>query len=209
MASGNARALDITSVGIRRLTNAEGRLRMAYCIVSTADTRLLSHRAVRSRRCFRIAIATARIAMVERIAVVPIPMMIPTRMNIPERRIVAPIVRRGPANPTRSPEPIVDDRTVDIHRLNNIVFTIDIFISHDLHLHIVRLILDDKDRCYILVDILGQDSLQDDQVLRTGTGLNHTDIVDIAITIEIQVGKSRIRVVEDSLKLLKVSSTSK
>jgi hypothetical protein len=71
-----------------------------------------------------------------------------------------------PANPRRSPEPIVNHRTIEINRLDDIVGTIDVFITHDLYGNGLgsRIFLH-KDRSYILVDILCQNRLDYHEML--------------------------------------------
>jgi len=67
-----------------------------------------------------------------------------------------------PSVPCVAPEPIVDQRTIYIHRFDDIVYTIYILIADNLYGYIVALVFLHINRGYILVDILCEDSLQND-----------------------------------------------
>ncbi len=67
-----------------------------------------------------------------------------------------------PSEPCVTPEPIVDERTIYIHRFDNIVYTIYVLIADNLYGYIVALVFLDIYGGYILVYILCEDSLQND-----------------------------------------------
>lgn len=75
--------------------------------------------------------------MMVRIAVMPIPIMCPAVVNIPPVRVISPVPRAMPSVPSVAPEPIVYQRTIDIHGFNDIVHTIDILIADYLNGYIV------------------------------------------------------------------------
>ena len=87
---------------------------------------------------------------------VPIVVPQPAAVRVIPTRPVTPIPRRVPASPIRSPEPVINDRGVDIHRLYNVVGSIDVFISYHLRSHLLcgRVLLH-VDRRYVLKNILG------------------------------------------------------
>ena len=121
--------------------------------------------------------------MMESIAVMPIPVMSPAVVCVPPTRVITPVPRTMPCVPSVAPEPVVDYRSVDIYRFDDIVFAIDIFITYNLDGNIVRLVFFDIDRCNILIDIFSKNCLQDNQVLCTTCNLNDTDIINVSIAI--------------------------
>jgi hypothetical protein len=141
------------------------------------------------------------------IAMIPINKWIYAMIWTPPRRPIAPIVRRMPTYPRWSPEPIVDIRAIDINRFDDIVGTIDILIAYDLNCDLIGLLIFFyKDRCYILVDIFSQDCLDNHQVAIAIGSFYNTQVVNFSIRIEVKVGKSRVRVVEQLLELFEVFS---
>lgn len=109
-------------------------------------------------------------------------------IRTPPTRPVVPVERRMVAVPTRSPEPVIDIRTIVEYRFDHVGGTVDILITDHLHLHrITRFILLHIDRGDILIDILGQNGLQYDQVLQSLVGLDHAQIVHLSVTVQIQV----------------------
>ena len=118
-------------------------------------------------------IGADRMVVVVPIAVIPIQEWINAVEWMPPMWVVAPIVWRVPAYPRRSPEPIVDQWTIDIHRLDDIVLTVDILITNDLYGDLVVLVLLHKDRSHVLVDILRQNGLYHHQVAVTVGCLNY------------------------------------
>lgn len=138
------------------------------------------------------------------IAVVPIVIVSPYAMCIPPRGVVAPIPRRGVSVPIGSPEPVVDDGLIDIHGLDDVVGAVDILVPDDLDGYFVRLVLLNIYRCHILVDILRQDSLQDDKAFLAFSHFHHADIVNLAVAVQVEVAERRVGVVEQGLELLQV-----
>lgn len=104
-------------------------------------------------------IGADRMMVVMPITVIPIQEWIHAVVWMPPMWIIAPIVWRVPTYPRRTPEPIVDHWTIDIHWLNDIVLAIDIFVTNNLHGDLVFLVFLHKDRRHILVNILCQDGL--------------------------------------------------
>ena len=70
--------------------------------------------------------------------VMPVVAMIPVAVHraamptVPPVGIIAPVPRRGPASPEGIPEPVVDIRTVDIYRLDDVVGAIDVLVTDHL-----------------------------------------------------------------------------
>lgn len=93
---------------------------------------------------------------------------------------------------------------VDIHGLDDIVRAIDILVPDDLNGYLVRLVLLNIYRRHILVDVFRQDSLQDNEAFLAFSHFDHTDIVDVAIAVQVKVAERRVGVVEQRLELLQV-----
>ena len=140
------------------------------------------------------------------VATMPIPVMCPASVCVPPSRPIAPVPRRMPCIPCVRPEPIVDDRTIDVNRLYHVVRTIDILVANYLNGNLVLLIFLHIYGGYILEDILRQNRLQNDQTLVTLAGLYDTKIIDLPIAVQIQVTERAVRVVEHRLELLQVLS---
>ena len=66
-----------------------------------------------------------RIVIVVPIAVVPIEERIDAVVWTPPTRPISPIIRRMPADPCRSPEPIVDQWSINIDWFDDVVCAID------------------------------------------------------------------------------------
>ena len=75
-------------------------------------------------------------------------------------RIITPIIRRVPYPPCRTPEPRIQQRCIEIYRLDDIINTIDIFITYNLNRYLLVLIFLNIDGSHILIDIFGQHCLQ-------------------------------------------------
>lgn len=143
------------------------------------------------------------------IAVVPVPVMCPTTVNVPPTRVISPIPGRMPCEPNIAPEPVIDNRTIDIHRLYDIVRSIDILVADYLNTHVVRIIFLHVYRSHILIDVLGQYSLQNDQALVAFAGLYDPQVIHFAVSVEIQVAERAVRVVKHRLELFQVLSLRK
>ena len=96
------------------------------------------------------------------IAVMPIPVVCPAAVCVPPSGVIAPVPRTCPCVPCIAPEPIVDNRSIDIYRLDDIRFTIYIFVTDNLNGYVVTLVFLYIDRGYVLIYILCEDSLQND-----------------------------------------------
>ena len=181
---------------------------MCCCIVTTRDT--ASHITISRTWSTCITEGTVWRIVVVNMDMMAVPDRIPTWNRTPPPRVISPIIRRMPAYPTRSPEPIVNNRTVDKNRFNHIVLTIDIFIANHLYRHVIRgFITLYKNRSNVLIDVLRQNGLQNDKALVAFPRFYHTKIVNFTIAIQVQIRVSRIRIVEQSLKLLKISRLRK
>ena len=140
------------------------------------------------------------------VAAMPVPVMCPASVCVPPSRPVTPVPRRMPCVPCVRPEPIVDDRTIDIHRLYHVVRTIDILVANYLNGNLVLLVFLHVYGGYVLEDILRQHRLQYDQTLVTLTGLYDTKVIDLPVAVQIQVTERAVGVVEHRLELFQVLS---
>ena len=140
------------------------------------------------------------------VAAMPVPVMCPASVCVPPSRPVTPVPRRMPCVPCVRPEPIVDDRTIDINRLYHVVRTIDILVANYLNGNLVLLVFLHVYGGYVLEDILRQHRLQYDQTLVTLTGLYDTKVIDLPVAVQIQVTERAVGVVEHRLELFQVLS---
>ena len=101
----------------------------------------------------RIVVTATGMMVVKGIDMVVIHIPPPRSIKRIVRRVITPVVRRVPCHPSRTPEPVVDNRTVQINRFNNIVLTINVSITY--HLHGDRLVLFALhiNGCHVLVNI--------------------------------------------------------
>ena len=99
------------------------------------------------------------VMMMERVAVMPVPVMRPAAMNIPPTRVISPVPRAMPCAPIRTPEPVVDERPIDIHRFDDVVDAVHVLIAYHLYRHIVRFVFLHIDGGNVLINILCEDSL--------------------------------------------------
>ena len=150
----------------------------------------------------------AWIVVVVPIAVIPVEEWVNAMEWMPPTWPIAPVVWRMPCHPRWSPKPVVDRWTVDIYRFDDIVGTIDIFITYHLHRDLVRLIFLHKDRCHVLVDIFCQHGLYHHQVTIAVCRLYHTQVIHFAIAVQVKVRECGIGVIQQLLKLLQVFGLS-
>ena len=105
------------------------------------------------------------------VATMPVPIMCPTSVRVPPTRPVTPVPRTMPSVPTRTPEPIVDNRSVHINGLYHVVGAVHKLIADYLNRNLFVLVLLYIYRGYVLEDVLRQNSLQYDQTLVSFTRL--------------------------------------
>ena len=167
------------------------------------------HLVVTVTRLGCVAERAAVVVVMIGVAVMPVPIVCPTAMSVPPTRPIAPIPRTMPSIPCVAPEPIVDNRTVNIYRLDDIVGTIYVLIANYLNGNNIRLILLYIDRSNILIDILCEDRLQHDQTLVAFTRFYHAQVIYFTVSVEIEITESAVRVVEHRLELFQVLSLCK
>lgn len=116
-------------------------------------------------RMMYVAERAVVVVMMVSVAVTPVPIMCPTAVSVPPTRPVTPVPRTMPCVPTRTPEPIVDNRPENVDRLYHVVRSIDILIADYLNGNLVLLVFLYIYRGYVLEDILRENSLQHDKTL--------------------------------------------
>ena len=119
-------------------------------------------------------------------------------------RIITPIVGRTPRLIVIDPHRAVDERRTIVCGLHNVVLAIHIRVAH--HLHVVsRLLALYDEGGNILKDVLGQYGLQDNDVNTVFVILKHTQIIYVAIAIEVKVVDSFGLRIEQHLKRLYIA----
>ena len=81
--------------------------------------------------------------------------------RVPPSGPPTPVPGRRPAYPIGTPKPVIDNRSVDIYRLDDIVLTVDVFVANNLYGDVIGFVLLDVDGSNILIDILSKHRLQD------------------------------------------------
>ena len=107
----------------------------------------------------RVAERAVVVMMMVGVATMPVPVMCPTSVCVPPTRPVTPVPRTMPSVPTRTPEPIVDNRSVNVDGLYHVVRTVHKLIADYLNGYLIFLVFLHIYRGYILEDILRQNSL--------------------------------------------------
>jgi len=138
------------------------------------------------------------------VATMPVPVVCPAAVCVPPTRVISPIPRTMPCVPTRAPEPVVDDWTIDVNGFDDIVAAIYIFVTHYLNANFVLLVFLHVDGRYILVDVFSQYCLQNDETLASFASLYHAQVIHLAVTVEVEVAERAVGVVEHVLKFLQV-----
>ena len=82
-----------------------------------------------------------------------------------------------PSVPYIAPEPVVYYRSIDIYRFNDIVLAIYVLVADNLNGYFVVLVFFHVYRGYVLVYILGKDSLQNDEAFVTLSGLYYAQVI--------------------------------
>lgn len=77
-------------------------------------------------------------------------------------RIVSVVVRRYPMYISGAPEVSINYRSPYIYRLNNVVVTIDVVVTHNLHYHVISTLFN-VNGGYILINVFCQYSLYKDE----------------------------------------------
>ena len=152
----------------------------------------------------RIVVTATGMMVVKGIDMVVIYIPPPRSIKRIVRRVIAPVVRRVPCYPSRTPEPVVDNGTVQINRFNNIVLTINVSITY--HLHGDRLVLFALhiNGCHVLVNIFRQHCLKNDKAVLSLAHFYDADIVHIAVAVKVKVIQVAFLRIKFLLKLFEV-----
>ncbi len=112
-----------------------------------------------------------------------------------------------PCYPMCSPKPIIDNWSINIYWLNHIVFAIDIFIAYDLYSHLLRSgIFLYINRSHILIDIFCKNGLKEYQMHTFIFKFNYTEIIYLAVPIEVKVRDTFFGVIEFLFKVFEIIS---
>jgi hypothetical protein len=152
----------------------------------------------------RIVETAAGMMVVESVHVIVVVMPNPRRVADIPTRVIAPVIRRVPANPCRSPEPVVNNRAIDIYRLYHIVCAIHILVTYNLHGNgLVGLTLHINGG-YILIDILCKHCLQNDETVLPLAYFHDAQIVHKSVAVKVEVVEMAFLGIEFFFKLFKV-----
>lgn len=109
-------------------------------------------------------------------------------------RIVWPVV-------SGTPEIVVYDRCIDICRFYDVVFSIQVRVANDLYISVVEVVSADFDSGYILIHIRTYYGLYHYEMCIVSRDFYQTQVINISITVEIQVGDLQRRVIQFPLQL--------
>ena len=114
------------------------------------------------------------------------PQMIRRMVSIVMREMI-PVVRRTPVRICRTAKAVEQRRTIVEHRFDNIIRTVNIWRTYNLHIRRSIAHLHNQS-CHILIDIGGEYSLNEHHVRTSVQGLKYAQVVDVTIVIEVKVG---------------------
>lgn len=108
-----------------------------------------------------------------------------------------------------APEEIEDYRNCHVGWFDHVVGAIDVAIAYDLNHGLVVLLFLNDDGSNILVDILCQNSLDENNVSIVVRQLYNTHVVNVAVAVEVKVRHLSIVVVDTTFKVLQGSCFAK
>lgn len=117
------------------------------------------------------------------------------------RREGTVVVRGRPAHVVQATIDIPHRRTLDEDRTNDVVVAVQIAITDDLDIESFRTVLRDK-RSYVLEHTRRQARLNQQGMIRTTVSLNHAQVIDPTVVVEIEVVDHIPARVDDLLELL-------
>ena len=91
---------------------------------------------------------------------------------------------------------MIDYRCIDIARFYNIMIPVEIGISYDLHIGMIVTVSTHFDRRNILIKIGPENRLYDNEMDMVSCHFNQTQIVNVAIMVEIEIGNLPIRIID-------------
>ena len=116
---------------------------------------------------------------------------------VPVVWVVSPVVWRVPVVPVWVPEPVVYNRTVDVNRLYDVVASVDVFVTDYLNRNVFGFnIFFYINRSNVLVDVFCKNGLYHDVVVAVFHRFNASEVVDVAVAIEVEVRNAYRFVVE-------------
>ena len=114
------------------------------------------------------------------------PQMIRRMVSIVMREMI-PVVRRTPVRICRTAKAVEQRRTFVEHRFDNIIRTVNIWRTYNLHIRRSIAHLHNQS-CHILIDIGGEHSLNEHHVRTSVQGLKYAQVVNVTVVIEVKVG---------------------
>ena len=117
---------------------------------------------------------------------------------------VVVVVRRRPSNIRRTTEHIPKRRTLDEYRTNDIVRSVQPAVTYHLHIQCAGTVLRDE-RSYILEHGVTQTCLNKESMVHSAMRLNHTQVVNPSVAVEIKIVNHIPAGVEQLLKLCHVA----
>lgn len=138
----------------------------------------------------------------------PVDRVAPAGVSVPPFGPVAPIPGRSPAYPVVSPEPVINNRTIDIYRFDHVVATIDELITDNLHHYFLGSLFYQYSG-HILIDVLRQNGLDNNQVVVAVLDLHYSEVVYLSVAVQVQVAEVTFLGVQFLLKGFQVGYFAK
>lgn len=132
-----------------------------------------------------------------RLAIMPVP------------GVITPVIRRVPYHMEGIPKEIINYGTMHINRFKNVVGTVNVFITHNLHHYFPLITNIDIDGGNILKNIVTQYRLDNYKVYLFLIGFYHPQVIDISVSIKVKVGDLMLGIVEHLFKVFQIFGFTK
>lgn len=117
-------------------------------------------------------------------------------------REVVPVPRRHPDYVSASSEDLEDGRSGVECGPDDIARAVDVRSTYDLEVVIVCALGLGDQSCDVLEDVICKHCLDQEEVVVSVDGLQHAEIVDVTVAVEVEVGHGILTVVEHRLEFL-------
>lgn len=142
------------------------------------------------------------VIMIVNVSIVAVVMVRLTEMII--SWVITPVIGRIPYHMERIPEKIIDQWSVYINWFENVIRTINVFITHYLYGNFLLVAYININGGNILENILTQHGLNYHKVHLFFIGFNNTKVINIPIVIEIEVRDLTLGIVEHRFKIFQI-----
>jgi hypothetical protein len=100
-----------------------------------------------------------------------------------------------PALIARTPKELNDHRAVDICRYKHVIRSVKVVIAGNFYDGHAPRVPSDRYGSDILIAVSSQDGLDHNKIIASPGDILHTEIINIAVAVEVQIGNSQFRIV--------------